>query len=196
MHGAFFDVIVFSNDAKIREISKYRMKQSMDLAKKLRVKGVVFHTNSNPQVPGEFYERQVVERTVSYLEELLNQYPDISIYLENMFDRKPDLLVRISEQLKKYENYNSIDFLDEMRSLLTKYKMYVEYIDIFISCEKPKLSDYTQIMKANIANKLNIEPSRVSIKCGTNEKLGYVGKMKGIECFSTVLLMEEKDKHE
>ena len=51
-------------------------------------------------------------------------------------------------------------------------------------------------MKANIANKLNIEPSRVSIKCGTNEKLGYVGKMKGIECFSTVLLMEEKDKHE
>lgn len=97
---------------------------------------------------------------------------------------------------KKYENYNSIDFLDEMRSLLTKYKMYVEYIDIFISCEKPKLSDYTQIMKANIANKLNIEPSRISIKCGTNEKLGYVGKMKGIECFSTVLLMEEKDKHE
>ena len=58
------------------------------------------------------------------------------------------------------------------------------------------LSDYTQIMKANIANKLNIEPSRISIKCGTNEKLGYVGKMKGIECFSTVLLMEEKDKHE
>ena len=105
MHGAFFDVIVFSNDAKIREISKYRMKQSMDLAKKLGVKGVVFHTNSNPQVPGEFYERQVVERTVSYLEELLNQYPDISIYLENMFDRKPYLLVRISEQLKKYENY-------------------------------------------------------------------------------------------
>ena len=41
---------------------------------------------------------------------------------------------------KKYENYNSIDFLDEMRSLLTKYKMYVEYIDIiknFLDMKNP-----------------------------------------------------------
>lgn len=105
MHGAFFDVIVFSNDARIREVSKLRMKQSMEIAEKLGVVGVVFHTNSNPQVPGAIYENQVVERTVAYLEELLIQYPNISIYLENMFEKRPELLVRISDQLKKYQNY-------------------------------------------------------------------------------------------
>lgn len=97
---------------------------------------------------------------------------------------------------KKYENYDSMNFLDTIRELIKQNKMYIEYIDIFISCEKPKLSDYINIMKTNIANKLNIDISRISIKCGTNEKLGYVGKIKGIECFSTVLLMEEKDKNE
>lgn len=97
---------------------------------------------------------------------------------------------------KQYENFDSMKFLDVVKNLLIDKKMYVEYIDIFISCEKPKLREYIDLMKANIASRLNIELSRISIKCGTNEGLGYVGKMKGIECFSTVLLMEEKDKNE
>ena len=105
MHGAFFDVTVFSNDAKIREISNLRMHQSMEIARKLHVKGVVFHTNWNPMVCGEIYENQIVERTVSYMKALLEQYPEIEIYLENMFDSDPRILTRISKELKEYKNY-------------------------------------------------------------------------------------------
>lgn len=105
MHGAFFDVTVFSNDAKIREISNLRMHQSMEIARKLHVKGVVFHTNWNPMVCGEIYENQIVERTVSYMKALLEQYPEIEIYLENMFDSDPRILTRISKELKAYKNY-------------------------------------------------------------------------------------------
>ena len=42
MHGAFYDVSVFSYDPQIREISKLRMRQSMEIAQELSVKGVVF----------------------------------------------------------------------------------------------------------------------------------------------------------
>lgn len=105
MHGAFLDVTVFSSDVRIREIAKMRMRQSMEIAGKLGVKGVVFHTNWNPMVCGEIYENQVVERTVVYLRELLEQYPAIEIYLENMFDSDPRILARISEPLKGYKNY-------------------------------------------------------------------------------------------
>lgn len=105
LHGAFFDVTVFSSDEKIRETSKLRMKQSMEIARQLGSCGVVFHVNSNPFLSGDPYDTSVVEQTVSYVEELLQEYSGISIYLENMFETEPHLLVRISEKLMQYENY-------------------------------------------------------------------------------------------
>jgi sugar phosphate isomerase/epimerase len=105
MHGAFFDVVVFSNDMRIREISIDRMRQSMDIAKKLGVKGVVFHTNYNPGLCSLQYDSNVIDKTVECLEMLLKKYPGIDIYLENMFDAAPDILAEISLRLKKYDNY-------------------------------------------------------------------------------------------
>ena len=52
MHGAFFDIVVFSYDPRIREISELRMEQSMKAAVRLGVKGVVFHTNYSPMLSG------------------------------------------------------------------------------------------------------------------------------------------------
>ena len=52
MHGAFLDVVLFSEDPQIRRISELRMAQSMDIAKRAGVKGVIFHTNSNPILSG------------------------------------------------------------------------------------------------------------------------------------------------
>lgn len=105
MHGAFLDIVLFSSDEKICEISKLRMKQSMEIARRLRVRGVVFHTNCNPMLSGETYDYMVVSKTVAYVEKLLEQYPEIDIYMENMFDISPRVLVQISEKLVHYPNY-------------------------------------------------------------------------------------------
>lgn len=105
MHGAFMEVVVFSEDEKIAAISKMRMRQSMEIAKQLGVRGVVFHTNHNPMITGESYEDNVVWKTAEYVEELLKEYPEIDIYMENMFDTTPEVLVGISERLCQYSNY-------------------------------------------------------------------------------------------
>lgn len=105
MHGAFFDVVVFSYDPRIREISELRMEQSMKIAVRLGVKGVVFHTNISPVLSGVEYDRRAVEMTVEFLECLLKRYPDTDIYLENMFDTDPDFLTAVSERLRIYDNY-------------------------------------------------------------------------------------------
>lgn len=105
MHGAFFDITVFSYDKGIREISRKRMHQSMEIAAKLGVKGVVFHTNYNPILNAPDYDENVVGCTVEYVGQLLEEYPDIEIYLENMFDNGPELLLQISRQLSRYTNY-------------------------------------------------------------------------------------------
>lgn len=105
MHGAFLDVTLFSQDKRIREISRLRMKQSMVIADKLSLTGVVFHSNANPLLKDSDYEASVIEGTVAYLEELLQMFPRQNIYLENMFDEKPKLIVAISERLAGYSNY-------------------------------------------------------------------------------------------
>lgn len=105
MHGAFLDLAIFSTDDKIREISEFRMKQSMEIANRLGLKGVVFHANYNPNIPGECYKKNLINITATYLSKLLKQYPHIDIYLENMFETTPDVFKEISEQLKDYPNY-------------------------------------------------------------------------------------------
>lgn len=105
MHGAFLDLAINSSDAKIREISEFRMVQSMEIARRLGLKAVIFHTNYNPDIPGEAYKQHLIEAMVSYLSRLLKQYPDIEIYVENMFDKTPDVLEAISIQLQEYQNY-------------------------------------------------------------------------------------------
>lgn len=105
MHGAFLDVVLFSEDPQIRRISELRMSQSMDIAQRVGVKGVVFHTNSNPVLSGDYYDCRVVDMVSEYVAHLLETYPGIDIYLENMFDANPDILARIAKELRTYPEF-------------------------------------------------------------------------------------------
>ena len=64
----------------------------------------------------------------------------------------------------------------------------VKNIDVSISLEKPKLKDYIDQMRINLANMLKVDISQVSVKAGTNEKCGEVGQGLAIEASSIVLL--------
>ena len=64
----------------------------------------------------------------------------------------------------------------------------VNNIDVFISLEKPKLKDYIDKMRSNLASLLQVDISQVSVKAGTNEGCGEVGQGLAIEATSMVLL--------
>ena len=49
-----------------------------------------------------------------------------------------------------------------------------------IICEKPKILDYSELIQNNIAQILNINPKRISIKGKTSESLGFIGRQEGI----------------
>ena len=68
----------------------------------------------------------------------------------------------------------------------------VNNVDIFVSLEKPKLKDYITQMRENVAHLLKVELDQVSIKAGTNEKMGEVGKGEAIEASSIILLRKIK----
>ena len=59
LHGIFLDLCISSMDTTIREYSKKRIAQSMEIADKLGVKGVVFHTGLIGGLTVDYY----IERT-------------------------------------------------------------------------------------------------------------------------------------
>ena len=58
LHGAFLDVTIHSEDQRIREASAFRIRQSMDIAAALGIRGVVFHTNQKQFPAGDKKIRQ------------------------------------------------------------------------------------------------------------------------------------------
>ncbi|MBQ8518322.1 MAG: sugar phosphate isomerase/epimerase [Agathobacter sp.] len=105
IHGAFFDVIPFSPDKRIREIADLRIQQSLDVARRIGAKAVVFHTNYDPFLNTESYIRSWIDINEKYWSRVLEGNMDINIYLENMFDTTPDIMSELSERLCKHKNY-------------------------------------------------------------------------------------------
>ena len=93
----------------------------------------------------------------------------------------------------EYKNISSIILLEKIKKLISfendlNKKFEIINIDSTIICEKPKLAPYIDEMKNNIANALEINRDRISIKATTEEGLGFTGEKKGIAAKSICLL--------
>ena len=80
---------------------------------------------------------------------------------------------------KKWEGAQSKFFLSEVRKTLVKSKYQISNIDCTVIMQKPKLEKYIPSICNNVAEILNIEKEKVSIKAKTTDYLGYIGKSKG-----------------
>lgn len=105
IHGAFFDVVPFSIDKKIKEISLLRINQSLQSARKIGAKAVVFHTNYNPFLNSTDYIDNWIKQNTEIWRNIVSYNKDISIYLENTFEFSPDILKRLAEDLSVNENF-------------------------------------------------------------------------------------------
>ena len=64
-------------------------------------------------------------------------------------------------------------------------------VDIMITLEQPKLKDYREKMRKNVARLLHTDINNVSIKAGTNEGIGDIGHGVAIKVDAIVLLTEK-----
>lgn len=100
LHGAFLDVTIHSEDEKIRKVSELRVRQSVEIGIELGIRGVIFHTNIIPNFKTPTYMRHWVDSNERFWRQLLADYPDIELLIENMFDDEPDLLAELAEKMK------------------------------------------------------------------------------------------------
>ncbi len=60
--------------------------------------------------------------------------------------------------------------------------------DISVICERPKIGPYRDDMRATLAKALGVEAGAVMVKGKTNEKLGWIGKEKGLAVMAVATL--------
>jgi 2-C-methyl-D-erythritol 2,4-cyclodiphosphate synthase len=88
----------------------------------------------------------------------------------------------------RYKNISSLDLLGRVKKLLDEKGWKAGNVDVMIMAEAPKLKPYMETMARNIAKALSIDSADVSIKAGTNEGLGFVGRGEGIAAQALALL--------
>lgn len=105
LHGAFLDITVHSVDPCIQAVANYRIHQSMDIAMELGVRAVVFHTNRIPYLRTKDYEDNWLKSNEIFWRKILEEYKEIRIYIENMFDENPCLVTKLAKNMAEEEKF-------------------------------------------------------------------------------------------
>ena len=90
----------------------------------------------------------------------------------------------------RYRGIDSCVLLAETRDILTGLGLRIEYADMTIVAQKPRLADYLPAMREKIAAVLKIPADRVNVKATTEEKMGFTGRGEGIAAHAVCLLNE------
>lgn len=88
----------------------------------------------------------------------------------------------------KYKNIDSTVLLKHVYEIIKREGYVINNIDSNIIAQNPKMMPYIPKMKESLAIVLDIEPSDISIKAKTKEKLDAVGENRAIEANAVVLL--------
>lgn len=79
-----------------------------------------------------------------------------------------------------FKNIDSAVILKHCGDLVQSKGGIVQNIDATLICEYPKIGPHRAAMEARVADILELEPGRVSIKATTTERLGFTGRGEGI----------------
>ena len=88
----------------------------------------------------------------------------------------------------KYKGADSGKLLDHVMELVWAKGYVVGNVDVTIIAQKPKLKDYIETMRENIAAHLKADIDCVNVKATTTEKLGFEGEMLGISTHAVACL--------
>lgn len=82
----------------------------------------------------------------------------------------------------KWHGANSSLFLNEAVKKLNDKNSLLEFIDITILSEEPKIGPHREAMQKRISDITSLNKNNISIKATTTEKLGFTGRGEGIAC--------------
>jgi len=82
----------------------------------------------------------------------------------------------------KWKGADSLIFLDHARKLLDGKGFAIEYVDVVVILERPKLGPHFPKMRETLARAIGVSIDKVHLKAKTNEGVDAVGRGEAIAC--------------
>jgi 2-C-methyl-D-erythritol 4-phosphate cytidylyltransferase/2-C-methyl-D-erythritol 2,4-cyclodiphosphate synthase len=84
-------------------------------------------------------------------------------------------------------------FVEHAAQLVSTAGGIIDYVDLTLICEAPKIGPHKDAMRAAISDMLGISIRKVSVKATTTERLGFTGRGEGIaaQAIATIRLPED-----
>lgn len=135
IHGPFLDLRPSSPDLLIREASRMRYSETLDIAAFLNVDYVIFHSQINPYLNLPRLRKLNAKQAAEYWHEALRltKYKG-TILLENIFEETPEMLAELLEEISDETIRVNLDIghlrlgkssLDEWISTLAEWISYI-----------------------------------------------------------------------
>ncbi len=91
----------------------------------------------------------------------------------------------------EWKDADSMELLKKVLSAPVFSAWRIGNADLTVITQKPKLAPYMAQMRSRLAEALHIPVDRMSVKAKTNEGMGFVGRLEGLEAQAVVLLMKD-----
>ena len=101
-----------------------------------------------------------------------------------------DIGTHFPDDDEKFKDIDSRIMLRKVAALIADKGYRIGNIDSTIIAEKPQLAEYIPAMTENIAEDLELNINRVSVKATTSEKLGFEGKKLGMTARASVIIFK------
>ena len=99
-----------------------------------------------------------------------------------------DIGKHFPDSSEEFKDIDSKILLKNVLKLIRKNNFEIVNIDSTVCLQLPKLAPFIDTMKLELSNCMGIDVNDISIKATTTERLGFVGKEKGISAYATVLI--------
>ncbi len=101
-----------------------------------------------------------------------------------------DLGVYFPPNDPRYEGISSMIILREIKDMVKRQQFKIDYIDVMLVMEEPKISPYVEEICERLSEILEMDKTRVSVKATTNEGMGFIGRKEGVSAMAICLLKE------
>lgn len=104
-----------------------------------------------------------------------------------------DIGLHFPDTSDEYKGADSRALLRRVVEMISEKGFIIENVDATVIAQAPKMRPYIDSMRANVAEDLGLDISRVSIKATTEEHLGFTGREEGISAQAVCLLSNYDD---
>ena len=103
---------------------------------------------------------------------------------------KKDIGYYFPSSNEKLKNINSVILLQKIYKKFNLQDILILNLDITIISEIIRLEKYKIKIRNNISKLLKCPKSKINIKAKSSDKIGIIGKSKGIACMASILIYE------